>query len=183
MKCCSSRKRLKTKRCLVGIVGRDKKMVELFDTIRQLAQVDVPVLIQGESGTGKELVAAAIHNEGPRSDKPFVPVNCGALPEGVLESELFGHVKGAFTGAVRDRKGRFELADGGTIFLDEIADIPGPMQVKLLRVLQKGAFQPLEGGRKIKSFQLAPRHLSFQRVGAEESIRVDVRVICATNTI
>ncbi len=105
-------------------------------------------------------MAAAIHNEGHGTDKPFVPVNCGALPEGILESELFGHVKGAFTGAVRDRKGRFELADGGTIFLDEIGDIPAAMQVKLLRVLEEG---------------------TLTRVGGEESIKVDVRVISATN--
>jgi len=154
------RRRLKTEQSFAGIVGRDAKMLELFDTIRQVAEVSVPVLIQGESGTGKELVAAAIHNEGPIADKPFVPVNCGALPEGILESELFGHVKGAFTGAVRDRKGRFELADGGTIFLDEIGDLPGVVQVKLLRALQDG---------------------TFQRVGGEESVKVNVRVISATN--
>jgi len=154
------RHRLKTEQSFAGIVGRDAKMLELFDTIREVAEVNVPVLIQGESGTGKELVAAAIHNEGLMADKPFVPVNCGALPEGVLESELFGHVKGAFTGAVHDRKGRFELADGGTIFLDEIGELPAAMQVKLLRVLQEG---------------------TFQRVGGEESIKVDVRVISATN--
>ncbi|MHC4640199.1 MAG: sigma 54-interacting transcriptional regulator [Planctomycetota bacterium] len=154
------RRRLKTEQCFAGIIGRDPKMLDLFDTIREVTEVHVPVLIQGESGTGKELVAAAIHDEGPLADKPFVPVNCGALPEGVLESELFGHVKGAFTGAVRDRKGRFELADGGTIFLDEIGEIPGSTQVKLLRVLQEGI---------------------FQRVGGEEDIKVDVRVISATN--
>jgi PAS domain S-box-containing protein len=154
------RRRLKTEQCFAGIVGRDPKMLELFDTIREVTEVHVPVLIQGESGTGKELVAAAIHDEGPLVDKPFVPVNCGALPEGVLESELFGHVKGAFTGAVNDRKGRFELADGGTIFLDEIGEIPGSTQVKLLRVLQEGV---------------------FQRVGGEQDIKVDVRVISATN--
>ena len=154
------RRRMKTEQSFAGIVGRDTKMLELFDTIRQVADVNIPVLIQGESGTGKELVAAAIHNEGPSSDKLYVPVNCGALPEGVLESELFGHVKGAFTGAIHDRKGRFELANGGTIFLDEIGDIPAAMQVKLLRVLQEGI---------------------FQRVGGEENIKVDVRVISATN--
>ena len=154
------RRRLKTEQSFSGIVGRDAKMLELFDTIREVAHVNIPVLIQGESGTGKELVAAAIHNEGLRSDKPFVPVNCGALPEGVLESELFGHVKGAFTGAVFNRKGRFELADGGTILLDEVADIPATMQVKLLRVLQEG---------------------TFQQVGGENTIKVDVRVISATN--
>ena len=175
------RRRLKTEQCFAGIIGRDPKMLELFDTIREVTEVHVPVLIQGESGTGKELVAAAIHDEGPLADKPFVPVNCGALPEGVLESELFGHVKGAFTGAIRDRKGRFELADGGTIFLDEIGEIPPAMQVKLLRVLQKGTVRRLEGQKKVKSFQLASREMSFQRVGGEKSINVNVRVICATN--
>ena len=154
------RRRLKTEQSFAGIVGRDAKMLELFDSIRELAEVNMPVLIQGESGTGKELVAAAIHNEGVRCEKPFVPVNCAALPEGVLESELFGHVKGAFTGALFDRKGRFELADGGTIFLDEVGDLPPTMQVKLLRILQEG---------------------TFQRVGGEETVKVDVRVISATN--
>jgi len=154
------RRRMKTEQSFAGIVGHDTKMLELFDTIRQVADVNIPVLIQGESGTGKELVAAAIHNECPSANKLFVPVNCGALPEGVLESELFGHVKGAFTGAIHDRKGRFELANGGTIFLDEIGDIPGATQVKLLRVLQEG---------------------TFQRVGGEENIKVNVRVISATN--
>ena len=152
--------RLKTEQCFAGIVGRDKKMLELFDTIREVAEANAPVLIEGESGTGKELVAAAIHNEGPRASKQFVPVNCGALPEGLLESELFGHVRGAFTGALRDKRGRFEMADGGTIFLDEIGDLSPAIQVKLLRVLQEG---------------------TFERVGDEKSIKVDVRVISATN--
>ena len=143
-----------------GIIGRDQKMLEVFDLIRDLADANVPVLIEGESGTGKELVAAAIHNEGIRAKGLFVPVNCGALPESLLESELFGHVKGAFTGAIRDKKGRFELADGGTIFLDEIGDISPAMQVKLLRVLQEG---------------------TFERVGSERTIRVDVRIVSATN--
>jgi len=145
-----------------GMVGRDHKMMEVFDLIRDLADSNAPVLVQGESGTGKELVAAAIHNEGTRGDKLFVPVNCGALPESLLESELFGHVKGAFTGAIRDKKGRFELADEGTIFLDEIADIPPSMQVRLLRVLQEG---------------------TFERVGSEKTIKVNVRLISATNRI
>ena len=154
------RRRLKTEQSFAGIVGRDAKMLELFDTIREVAEVSAPILIQGESGTGKELVAAAIHNEGARAEKLFVPVNCSALPEGLLESELFGHVRGAFTGAIRDKKGRFELADGGTIFLDEVGDLSPAIQVKLLRVLQEGA---------------------FERVGGEQTIRVDVRVISATN--
>ncbi len=143
-----------------GIIGHDEKMLEIYDLIRDLADTDVPVLIQGESGTGKELVAAAIHNEGHRGNKLFVPINCGALPESLLESELFGHVKGAFTGAIRDKKGRFELADGGTIFLDEIGDISTAMQVKLMRVLQEG---------------------TFERVGSETTLKVSVRVISATN--
>ena len=147
-------------RSFAGIIGQDEKMLEMFDLIGDLAQSNVSVLIQGASGTGKELVAAAIHNEGPRANKMFVPVNCGALPETLLESELFGHVKGAFTGAIRDKKGRFELADKGTIFLDEIGDISAAMQVKLLRVLQEGC---------------------FEKVGGEETIYVDVRVVSATN--
>ncbi len=143
-----------------GIVGCDPQMLALYDLIPELAESNAPVLIQGESGTGKELVAAALHSEGPRVDKMFVPVNCGALPEGLLESELFGHVKGSFTGAVRDKKGRFELADGGTIFLDEIGDISPAMQVKLLRVLQEGC---------------------FERVGGEKTVKVNVRVVSATH--
>lgn len=154
------RRRLKAEQSFAGIIGRDSSMEELFETIRDVAEIDVPVLIQGESGTGKELVAAAIHNEGHRADKPFVPVNCGALPEGLLESELFGHVKGSFTGALRDKKGRFELADGGTLFLDEVADLPKVLQSKLLRVLQEGA---------------------FERVGDEKTLSVDVRIISAAN--
>ena len=154
------RRRLKTDQSFAGIIGRDVKMQELFNTIREVAEVDVPVLIQGESGTGKELVAAAIHNEGLRANKSFVPVNCGALPEGLLASELFGHVKGSFTGALRDKKGRFELANGGTLFLDEVIDFPKDMQAKLLRVLQEG---------------------TFERVGDEKTKSVDVRIISAAN--
>lgn len=143
-----------------GIVALDPKMLEIFGTIKELAEIDVPVMIQGESGTGKELVAMAIHNEGNRAHQPFIAVNCSALPEGLLESELFGHVRGAFTGAIRDKKGRFELADNGTIFLDEIGDLSPTIQVKLLRVLQEG---------------------TFERVGEENTRRVNVRVISATN--
>ncbi len=152
--------RMLAKRSFAGIIGRNARMKELFETIRELKDVNVPVLIQGESGTGKELVAAAIHNEGSRAGKPFVPVNCSALPEGLLESELFGHVKGAFTGALRDKKGRFELAHGGTLFLDEVADLPKVVQAKLLRVIQEG---------------------KFERVGGEKTISVDVRLVSATN--
>ncbi len=154
------RRRLKTDQSFAGIIGRDAKMQELFETIRDVSEIDVPVLIQGESGTGKELVAAAIHNEGIRANKPFVPVNCGALPEGLLESELFGHVKGSFTGALRDKKGRFELAHSGTLFLDEVVDLPKDMQSKLLRVIQEG---------------------TFERVGDEKTKSVDVRIISAAN--
>jgi len=143
-----------------GIVGRDPKMIQIFKQIKSLAANDYPVLLTGETGTGKELVAAAIHSESCRCRGPFVPVNCGALPEGVVESELFGHVKGAFSGAVRDKRGRFELAHGGTIFLDEVAELPKNMQVKLLRVLENGA---------------------FERVGGERTVAVDIRVISATN--
>jgi transcriptional regulator with GAF, ATPase, and Fis domain len=143
-----------------GIIGSGTDINELFRSIRDLSDVNVPVLIQGESGTGKELVASAIHSEGNRADKPFVPVNCAALPEGILESELFGHEKGAFTGAIRDKKGRFELADGGTLFLDEIGELPKTVQAKLLRVLQEGC---------------------FEKVGSEKTKKVDVRIISATN--
>jgi PAS domain S-box-containing protein len=152
--------RMRAKNSFAGIVGRDPQMQEVFKTIRELAGIKMPVVISGESGTGKELVARALHSESPRATKPFVPVNCGALPENLLESELFGHVRGAFTGAIRDKKGRFELADGGTLFLDEIAEMPKSLQVKLLRVLQEG---------------------SFERVGGEKTLSCDVRIISATN--
>jgi transcriptional regulator with PAS, ATPase and Fis domain len=154
------KRRLRAETSFAGIISRDAVMNELFRTIEDVADVNVPVLIQGESGTGKELVASAIHSEGQRSKKPFVPVNCAALPEGILESELFGHEKGAFTGAIKDKKGRFELADGGTLFLDEVGELSRTVQAKLLRVLQEGR---------------------FERVGAERSKRVDVRIISATN--
>ncbi|UCF83489.1 MAG: sigma 54-interacting transcriptional regulator [Desulfobacteraceae bacterium] len=143
-----------------GIIGRDPKMLQVYDQIRDMTTNDYPVHILGETGTGKELVATAIHEESRRGGGPFVPINCGALPEGVLESELFGHVKGAFTGAVRDKKGRFELANGGTLFLDEVSDLSRIVQAKLLRVLQEG---------------------TFERVGGEETVSVDVRIISATN--
>ncbi len=154
------RRRLEQTRGFCGIVGRHPSMQRVFDSIRELTDVNVPILIQGESGTGKELVATAIHQLSRRASGPFVPVNCGALPEGTLESELFGHVKGAFTGAIHDRKGRFSLAAGGTIFLDEIGEISAAMQVKLLRVVQERWFMP---------------------VGGERGITADVRIVCATN--
>ncbi len=143
-----------------GIVGRTPEMQQVFATIREVADVGLPVLVQGETGTGKELVARAIHDNGPRRQGAFVPVNCGAIPEGLLESELFGHVKGAFTGAMRDRQGRFTLAKGGTIFLDEIGDLSPSVQVKLLRVLQEQTYEP---------------------VGSERTLTADVRVISATH--
>ncbi|MGB9886632.1 MAG: sigma 54-interacting transcriptional regulator [Moorellales bacterium] len=153
-------RRLGEKQELGGIITRDHQMFRIFDLIRAVANSNAPVLIQGETGTGKELVARAIHHEGWRARGPFIAVNCGALPQGTLESELFGHVKGAFTGAIRDKKGRFALADGGTIFLDEVGELPLSTQVKLLRVLQEGTFEP---------------------VGSEKTVRVQVRVISATN--
>ena len=153
-------RRLGEKEQFRGMVGRDKSMLEVFDVIRTVADSKVPVLVQGKSGTGKELVAAAIHSESKRSHKLFVPINCGALPENLLESELFGHVRGAFTGAVRDKKGRFEVAHEGTLFLDEIGDISMAMQVKLLRVLQEG---------------------TFEKVGSTSTSKTDVRIISATN--
>ncbi len=143
-----------------NIIGHDSKMLAVFEQIRDVAGYDFPVHISGETGTGKELAASAIHTESRRAGGAFVPINCGALPEGLIESELFGHVRGAFSGAIRDKKGRFELADGGTVFLDEVADLSIPMQVKLLRFLQEG---------------------KFERVGGEQTIGVDVRVVSATN--
>jgi DNA-binding NtrC family response regulator len=143
-----------------GIVGRDVRIQAIFHTIRDLADRTVPVLICGESGTGKELVAAAIHRESPRVRGPFIALNCGAIPEPLFESELFGHVKGAFTDALRDKKGRFELASGGTLFLDEVGELSPLAQVKLLRVLQGGTFEP---------------------VGSERTMKVDVRIVSATN--
>jgi Nif-specific regulatory protein len=143
-----------------NIIGKSKPMQAVYDLIARVSKSDTTVLIQGESGTGKELVAHAIHYNSLRAAKPFIKVNCAALPEGVLESELFGHEKGAFTGAVSQRKGRFELAHGGTIFLDEVGDFSPSTQVKLLRVLQEK---------------------EFERVGGTATIKTDVRVIAATN--
>ncbi len=143
-----------------NIVGQSKRMQEVFAAVTSVAASRATVLLRGESGTGKEMIARAIHQGGPRAERPFVAVNCAALPETLLESELFGHKRGAFTGAVEERKGRFEEAAGGTIFLDEIGDIPLPTQVKLLRVLQE---------RK------------FERLGENRPVSVDVRIIAATN--
>jgi len=142
------------------IIGRSQRMQELYDILPIISNGKSTILIEGESGTGKELVANAIHESSSRKEGPFVKLNCAALSEGVLESELFGHVKGAFTGAVQSRPGRFEIASGGTLFLDEIGEISPSMQVKLLRVLQEE---------------------EFERVGGTHTIKVDVRVIAATN--
>ena len=143
-----------------NIITRNPGMRRQMELARQVADSQLTVLIEGESGTGKELVAQFIHGQGSRRDKPFVKVSCAALPENLLESELFGHVRGAFTGSMRDREGRFESADGGTVFLDEIGDIPQPTQVKLLRFLQDRG---------------------FERLGENITRKVDVRIVAATN--
>jgi DNA-binding NtrC family response regulator len=146
----------------VKMIGISRALQEVFKLVGRVARSDAPVLISGESGTGKELVAKAIHEYSPRRQKEMITINCGAIPENLLESELFGHEKGSFTGAIARRAGRFEQADGGTLFLDEIGDMPLTIQVKLLRVLQDG---------------------SFSRVGANETITTDVRIIAATHKI
>jgi len=143
-----------------GIIGHDKQMQEIYTLIMEVADSDAPVFIHGESGTGKEMIANAIQATSNRKDKPFIKINCSVFPDNLLASELFGHVKGAFTDAVKDRIGRFEIADGGTIFLDEVAEMPLQMQLQLLRVLQEG---------------------TFERVGESITRKVDVRIIAATN--
>jgi len=143
-----------------NIVGKSKEMQKIFDIIQKVSPTKSSVLVTGPSGTGKELIAKAIHYNSVRKDGPFVAVNCAAIPETLLESELFGHEKGAFTGAVSSRKGRFELADGGTLFLDEVGEMSLGLQVKLLRVLQE---------------------MEFERVGGTKTIKVDVRIIAASN--
>jgi two-component system, NtrC family, response regulator AtoC len=142
------------------LIGSTASMQEIFKTVGRVTGTDATVLIQGESGTGKELIADAIQRHSLRSDKPFIKVNCGGLPEMLLESEMFGHEKGSFTGAISRREGRFELANGGTIFLDEINNMPPTLQMKLLRVIQ---------------------HRTFERVGGKETLTVDVRILAATN--
>jgi transcriptional regulator with GAF, ATPase, and Fis domain len=143
-----------------NIIGRTPRMLDLFRLLDRITDTTLAVVIQGESGTGKELVARAIHSNGPRRDRPFVGENCAAIPETLLESTLFGYVRGAFTGAERDTRGLFEVADGGTLFLDEVAEMSPGMQGKLLRVLQEG---------------------ELRRVGSERTRKVDVRIITATN--
>ena len=143
-----------------GLIGQSPKMLALYELMEKVAPLSTTILITGESGTGKELVARAIHYASPRAERPFLAINCSAIPEALLESELFGHVKGAFTGAVAHKAGLFEVADGGTIFLDEIGEMSPALQVRLLRVLQEKA---------------------FRRVGGTEDIKVDVRLIAATN--
>ncbi|MGB5065040.1 MAG: sigma 54-interacting transcriptional regulator, partial [Candidatus Competibacter sp.] len=143
-----------------SMVGHSQPMQQVFEQVRQVAKWNTTVLVRGESGTGKELIACAIHYNSPRAGGPLVKLNCAALPDNLLESELFGHEKGAFTGAVNQRKGRFEQAHGGTLFLDEIGDISPAFQAKLLRVIQEG---------------------EMERVGSSQTLRVNVRVIAATN--
>ena len=143
-----------------NIIGKAPQMLDIFHRIQDVASADIPVLVTGESGTGKELVASAIHYTSTRKGGPYIKLNCASLPEGLIESELFGHEKGAFTTAVAQKKGRFELANGGTLFLDEIGEMPFQMQAKLLRVLDDG---------------------NFERVGGTKTLHSDVRIICATN--
>jgi len=154
------RGRLSLQNAMVGLIGRSRPMEELKSTLKLVAPSRSTVLIQGESGTGKELVSRAVHEGSPRSDKPFIKINCAAVPSGLLESELFGHEKGAFTGAVGRTKGKFEQADGGTLLLDEISEMDVALQPKLLRALQER---------------------EFYRVGGREPVRVDVRVLATTN--
>ena len=154
------KKELETKYGFENFIGSSNSIQQIFSLINRVSELNVNVLISGESGTGKELVARAVHYSGSRKDGPFIPVNCGAIPETLIESEFFGHAKGAFTGATRDKKGLFEEANGGTIFLDEIGDLPIHLQVKLLRVLEEKKVRPL---------------------GKTESVSIDVRIISATN--
>ncbi len=156
----SLRKQLKAKYRFDNIVSDHNKMQAIFELVEKVSDSDSTVLIYGESGTGKELIARAIHYNSYRQDKPLIPINCGAIPEELLESELFGYEKGAFTGATASRTGRFELAHGGTLFLDEIGEMSPALQVKLLRVLQER---------------------EFERVGGTRTIKIDVRIIAATN--
>ncbi|MBT3352161.1 MAG: sigma-54-dependent Fis family transcriptional regulator [Nitrospinaceae bacterium] len=156
----SLRKEVHDKYGLEGIIGKSKAITQVFDMVKRIAKTQSTVLVEGKSGTGKELIAKALHFHSDRSEKPFVAVNCSAIPETLMESELFGHTKGSFTGAVSSRAGLFEEANGGTLFLDEVGEVPPSIQVKLLRALQE---------REIR------------RIGGRENISIDVRVIAATN--
>ena len=159
-----------------GIIGVSRPMLAMRSLIERFAKADAPVLIHGESGTGKELVAGCLHRLGPRGDKPFVAENCSAIPENLLESTLFGHVKGAFTGAVRDHPGTFVAAHGGTLFLDEIGDMPPAMQAKLLRALQEGEVRPVGGDRvrKVDVRVVAASHRDLPSMVREGSFREDL---------
>ena len=143
-----------------NIIGQSRKMREVFDLVQKVADCDSTILLNGETGTGKGMVARAIHHRSKRKNNPFISINCGAIPENLLESELFGHVRGAFTGATSSKQGKFELADGGTILLDEIGDMSADLQVKVLKVLEEG---------------------EFEQVGGAKTINVDVRIIAATH--
>jgi len=154
------RSQIKDKYSFKSIIGQNKKLLDIFDLIQNAANSRATILLTGESGTGKELVAKAIHYNSPRKDKPFIRVNCASLPENLIESELFGHEKGAFTGAIKTTKGRFEMADGGSLLLDEISEMPVSLQSKLLRVLQVS---------------------EFEKVGSGTTVKVDVRIIATSN--
>ena len=157
-------------------VGQSKRVRELLTLVARVAKSDSTVLITGESGTGKERIARILHEASPRAHAPFVPVNCGAIPEGLMESELFGHEKGAFTGAVTGRPGRFELANGGTIFFDEIGELPLPLQVKLLRVLQEKTYERV-GGVRVQTANvrvLAATHRNLEEMSREGRFREDL---------
>jgi two-component system response regulator PilR (NtrC family) len=154
------RKEVEDAVCFGNMIGNSREMLKVYGTIKKVADTPANILILGESGTGKELVARAIHENSSRSEMPFLVINCGGIPENLLESELFGYSKGAFTGAYSDKAGLFEVAQAGTVFLDEISELPPPLQVKLLRVVQEK---------------------TFRRIGGSDDIRVDVRIISATN--
>ena len=168
-----------------GIIGESDLIVEIIETIAQVAPTDITVLINGESGTGKELIADAVYRQSLRKHNKFIKVNCGAIPAGILESELFGHVKGSFTGAMEDRKGYFETADGGTIFLDEIGEMPLETQVKFLRVLESGEFIPVGGskGRKVDVRIIAATNKDLEKEIAKETFRKDLYYRLKTITL
>jgi DNA-binding NtrC family response regulator len=159
-----------------GLVGTSAGMLSVYKQIALACASDAPVLVTGETGTGKELVARAIHRHGSRSARPFVPVNCGSLPEGLLESELFGHVRGAFTGAVADKKGLVEQASGGTLFLDEVGEMSAALQVRLLRALEQGEVRPVGATRilKVDTRAIAATHRDLERAVADGSFRQDL---------